>query len=249
MVEPSFGFIILRCVRTKQHDLLWKECYRCIRKFYDQEIIILDDNSIETLIDENIKLINTKVVRSEYPQRGELLPYIYFVKLGLDWSKAVFLHDSMFITERIDFESISDVKFLWHFHHPEWDKVNLEKQICTIMSSLTHEKELQKVYHDSKKWYGCFGAASVFDRDFARIVNEKHDISSLIPHVTDRTKRMCIERIIAVLAFAENKIEPVKGSIMGIIHDQKFGFGGMNYENYLKHGQSIKPLVKVWVGR
>ena len=39
------GFIILRHVNEKEHDNYWKTCYRTIRKFYNNPILIIDDNS------------------------------------------------------------------------------------------------------------------------------------------------------------------------------------------------------------
>ena len=42
--DNDFGFIILRHVNSKQTDYYWKECYRCIRKLYPtQKIVIIDD--------------------------------------------------------------------------------------------------------------------------------------------------------------------------------------------------------------
>ena len=41
----SLGFIIIRHVNSKISDYYWKECYTCIRKFYDNPIVIIDDSS------------------------------------------------------------------------------------------------------------------------------------------------------------------------------------------------------------
>ena len=40
-----FGFIIIRHVNNELSDRYWKECYKCIRRFYDNSII--DDSYIK----------------------------------------------------------------------------------------------------------------------------------------------------------------------------------------------------------
>ena len=54
----SLGFIIIRHVNNKITDYYWKECYTCIRKFYDNPILIIDDSSNKEFLNENIFLKN-----------------------------------------------------------------------------------------------------------------------------------------------------------------------------------------------
>lgn len=101
---PKFGFIIIRHVNSEETNEYWKECYRCIRKFYSEPIVIIDDNSNPNFIKyDNIEPVNYLVIPSEFPQRDELLPYYYLWKFHL-FEKAVIIHDSVFIKEKIDFE-------------------------------------------------------------------------------------------------------------------------------------------------
>ena len=53
----SLGFIIIRHVNSKISDYYWKECYTCIRKFYDNPIVIIDDSSNKEFLNENIFLL------------------------------------------------------------------------------------------------------------------------------------------------------------------------------------------------
>ena len=50
----DFGFIILRHVNNKQTNQLWKINIKNIRKFYNNKIYIIDDNSNEDFLDEEI---------------------------------------------------------------------------------------------------------------------------------------------------------------------------------------------------
>lgn len=75
----SFGFIILRHVNNHLTNKYWIHCYDCIRKVYSSiTIIIIDDNSNYEFITHK-EMYNTHIIKSEYPGRGELLPYYYYL--------------------------------------------------------------------------------------------------------------------------------------------------------------------------
>ena len=46
------------------------------KKPYNPQMICIDDMSDENYLTE-INMINTKVIKSEFPRRGEILPYYY----------------------------------------------------------------------------------------------------------------------------------------------------------------------------
>ncbi len=73
--EPEkIGFIILRHVNSSITNEYWKECYRCIKKFYPKNrILIIDDNSDISFL-TNEPLDNSMIIKSEFPKRGEFLP-------------------------------------------------------------------------------------------------------------------------------------------------------------------------------
>jgi hypothetical protein len=101
-MNNNIGFIILRHVNNNLSNQYWIYNYNCIRKYYpNNEIIIIDDNSNYQFIKE-INLYKTTIIKSEYPGRGELLPYIYYLKYKL-FDTAVIIHDSVFINKYIDF--------------------------------------------------------------------------------------------------------------------------------------------------
>ena len=75
----TIGFIILRYVNSEITNKYWIMCYNSIRKYYpENKILIIDDNSNKSFI-TNEKLYKTLIINSEYPQRGELLPYYYYL--------------------------------------------------------------------------------------------------------------------------------------------------------------------------
>ena len=108
----EYGFIIIRHINSVLTNEYWKECYTCIRKFYpNNQIIIIDDNSNDLFVNsEHFIMTNTLIIKSEYPGRAELLPYIYYLKYKW-FDKAIIMHDSIFIQQYIDF-STDKYKFL-----------------------------------------------------------------------------------------------------------------------------------------
>jgi hypothetical protein len=98
----KIGFIMLRHVNNELTNNYWNHCYECIRKYYPENLIlIIDDNSNYDYIREKHNLYKTTIINSEYPRRGELLPYYYYLHNKL-FDTAVIIHDSVFINQYID---------------------------------------------------------------------------------------------------------------------------------------------------
>lgn len=188
------GFIILRHVNSVQTNLYWIECLKCIRRFYSNPVMIIDDNSNYELISKNINLNNVTIVQSEFPSRGELLPYYYFHKLK-PFDTAVILHDSVLIQKYIDFDNIRDVKFLWSFEH-HWDSPDAER---TLLKTLNNNEELLNLYNEKSKWVGCFGGMSVITHQFLSTIVEKYDMFRLLDYIHCRPDRCNFERVFATL--------------------------------------------------
>ena len=106
----SFGFVISRHVNNKLSNFYWKECYTCIRKFYDNPILIVDDSSNKEFLTENIVLTNCTVIYDTANKgAGELLPYYYFHKLK-PFETAVIIHDNVFLQAKIDFTNVNGLQ-------------------------------------------------------------------------------------------------------------------------------------------
>ena len=208
------GFIILRHIKTILHNEIWQECYNCIRKFYPKHpIIIIDDNSSNEFISEKID-DNLEIINSEYPGKGELLPYYYYLHNHKNFDTAVILHDSAFIQKYIDFNKFNQC--LWDFKSYKGQTQTSESEEKNMINNLSDSEKLLKLYNNKKEWYGCFGGMSIIQIDFLKLINNKYNIMNLLPLIKTRNDRMRLERIFGLIITYENK---KRLSIFGDIHD------------------------------
>jgi hypothetical protein len=181
------------------------------------------------------------IIRSEYPKRGEFLPYYYYLKTNF-CETVVILHDSVFIKKYINFE-VSTYKMLFEFGKPNIDN-DIDEQ--KILLNALNNKKLNDFYNkkDNGIWKGCFGAMSVVTYSYLKSIDQEFRISSLIPHITSRDLRCAFERIIACLL----QINIMETSLFGDI--LKYCKWGLNYSQYLKQEYDKNlPVIKVWTGR
>ena len=76
----TYGFIITRHVNSEITNKYWNHCIKCIRTFYPyRKIVIIDDNSNQDFLISFHNYENIEIINSEFPGRGELLPYYYFI--------------------------------------------------------------------------------------------------------------------------------------------------------------------------
>jgi hypothetical protein len=253
----SYGFIITRHVNSEKTNKYWNKCVRCIKTFYPlKKIIIIDDNSNYNFIKADLEYTNIEIIQSEFPGRGELLPYYYFFKNHY-FENAVIIHDSIFFHKRINFERFigRNVLPIWHF---EADKENIGKTII-ISNKLKNNSEIQKKlsFNDNilglnhQKWYGCFGVQSFINYNFLKHIEKKYNLFNLLSIVKNRQDRCTLERIFGAIFYTENKNNLTKiRSIFGnIFNYQKWGYTFNEYENDINKKQISKPIVKVFTGR
>jgi hypothetical protein len=230
----SFGFIILRHVNNELTNKYWIKCVNSIRQYYpENNILIIDDNSNYEYITEET-LYKTTIINSEYPKRGELLPYYYYLQNKL-FNTAVIIHDSVFINKYINM-SVDKYKLLWDFTH-NWDQIEDETRMINVFNDL----ELKEFYENKNLWTGCFGCMSIITHDYLTYINNKYDISKLLDCVLNRNNRSSFERVIACLLQKEGN----KEILLGNIHNYcKWGVTFDEIDNY-----SHLPLIKCWTGR
>lgn len=198
--EPIIGFIILRKVVDEKTDKLWIRCYDSIRKFYDNRIMIIDDNSDFKYLTVNKKLTNCSIIYSEYINRGELLSLYYYDKFNFA-DRVVILHDSMYINKKYDFVNIK------HFNHftrlfsfsNKWYQFD-DKNIEVQFSKLDNSEELIN-YHNLNKGNltGCFGCTMIIEYQFLKYIIKKYNIFSLLDHIKNRNDRKCLERTLSCI--------------------------------------------------
>lgn len=242
-----FGFIIVRHINSQQTNLYWQESYNCIRKYYDNMIIIIDDNSKEEYVSK-IPLVNAEIIKSEFPGRAELLPYYYLLKH--EWfDTAIIIHDSVFIQKPIKFDKVN--RYMWHFTTHAFDNVEGE---VNLIEKLSNNKELLKFYKSKKQWFGCFGVMSVITYDMIDNINSKYNFFNLLKFITCRKERMMLERVFGMILTFESGHNLSENSYFGNIeHTFKWGFSEKyTIENYNQDKKSNKldcPIVKLWTGR
>ena len=104
-------FVILRHVTEQlvNSDQLWKITYKSIRQFYNNKIIIIDNNSDYTL-NNNIELVNCDIINSNIYNTRLYSPF--FELLTLNFSRAIIIHDGVIFQSFVDFTSFDKVKFI-----------------------------------------------------------------------------------------------------------------------------------------
>lgn len=240
----DFGFIVLRNIKIPLHNEYWKECVKCIRKFYNEKIIIIDDNSkiINDIKKDELLFDNISIVfsESELKGAGEILGYYYAWKYN-PFKQFVVLHDSMFMQEKLPIID-TNVKFLWHFD-----------QYC----HLDHFENLINKIDDSFRFYlldlyhkstcnGCFGVSSIIKSDFLKILFRKYDLEKFIHNIKTRLDRESIERIFALICILNEPTLIHNPSIYGDI--LKNYTWGLTWEQYKNTNLSYK-MIKIFSGR
>jgi|UniRef100_A0A6C0D3T6 hypothetical protein len=230
----QIGFIILRHVNNELTNKYWIKCVNSIRQYYpENNILIIDDNSNYEYITEET-LYKTTIINSEYPKRGELLPYYYFLHNKL-FDIAVIIHDSVFINKYIDM-NVEKYKIIWDFNHGA-DQIEDETKMIDVFNDV----ELKEFYENKDLWTGCFGCMSIITHDYLTYINNKYDISKLLDYVLSRYNRCSFERVIACLLQKEGNKEVLLGSI----HD--YCNWGIHFNDIDKYEHL--PLIKCWTGR
>ena len=226
---------MLRHVDSAITNSYWIKCYNSIRKWYPENSILIIDDSSNSKFVTNEELYKTTIINSEFPKRGELLPYYYYLQNKL-FDTAVIIHDSVFIQKKIKFE-VDKYRILWTFNLHTSDQIDDE----TIMINLFNNDKLCKFYKNKKLWNGCFGGMSIITHDYLMYINNKYNISKLLDVVLTRYNRCSFERVIACILQIENTTESLLGDI------GKYCPWGITLNDINKY--SDLPLLKVWTGR
>lgn len=262
--SPSFGFIIARHVNSHLTNLYWNQNVKLLNTFYPEHpIVIIDDNSNYDYVHATEKHTNVQVVQSEFPKRGELLPYYYLLK-DKYFERAIIIHDSVFFHQRIPFEKLTEMSVvpLWHFTADTQNLRNTERIARSLNNSLPLIKRLDipSIYSPTTvvlspptkepSWVGCFGVQAYIQLSFLEELERKHSITQLIHTVKSRADRSCLERIMGCLfsmEFGNGKRPP---SILGhIMTYSRWGYSYEEYANDVKRRNIRHPVVKVWTGR
>jgi hypothetical protein len=257
----SFGFIITRHVNSERSNKYWNRCISTIRLYYPKhKIILIDDNSNYDFVVKNCDDTNVEYIQSEFPGRGELLPfYYYFHNKWFD--KAVIIHDSMFFHTRVPFGAINlPVIPLWNFIS---DDENINNSI-RITNGLNNKSIVQQLLNNSKNnnnnqvklltrkvnWNGCFGIMCVITHDCLNHLQSTFNYLNLVHYIKTKQDRCCLERIFACMIHSQYSHLKAFPSLFGNIFNYlRFGYSYEEYINDVKNRNIHRPIIKVWSGR
>lgn len=235
----TIGFIVLRHVNSETTNKYWQLCISKIREFYpDSHIMLIDDNSNQSYITELSGIDNMTIIQSEFPGRGEFLPYYYYLKYKL-FDCAVIIHDSVFIQQKMNFYTNS-YQFIWYFPHQ-----------CSLPTHLPDIHKMLKKYNLAQKFDrsncpGVFGCMTCISHDFLTSLNEKYNLSLLINDITCRDNRCAFERVLGCLIYFHGKTMGLgRRCMLGNICT--YCEWGISFEDREKYKEL--PLLKVWTGR
>lgn len=256
----TYGFIITRHVNSLETNRYWNHCIKLIRRFYHQHpIVVIDDNSNKQFVKEDYHYKNVTIVESEYPGRGELLPFIYYIKNPW-FENAVIIHDSVYIHKKINFDMFQNIPVLPLWYAP-YDHEFVDN-LVRMSFVLKHSQLLfQKLKKTETKILGvpplnafnvCFGCQCYISRKFLIHLNEKYNLTNLIQVVRCRKDRCGLERIMGLLFHEEfkdlYKIKSLFGNIMS--HYKSFGYNSEDYMKDMRRQRILKePFIKIWTGR
>jgi hypothetical protein len=204
----------------------------------DEPILIIDDNSDQAYIGEH-PTTNATVVQSEYPQRGDLLPYLYYLTHKIS-DRVIIFNDSAFLTRAVPYCDERPYQHLWDFEH-DWDQ---EHDEASMVCALDTDGSLRALHADKASWKGCFGSMTVITHEYLSAVDARFGLAKLAALVTSRFHRMSFERVLACLLRSLCDRSPP--SVYGDIHAYcpwgvKFDEGMLRYAHL--------PVIRVWTGR
>jgi len=250
----NFGFIITRHVRDENTNKYWNQNVKLIRSFYPRKkIVIIDDNSKKEFVSADHNYNNLIIIQSEYPQRGELLPFIYFLR-NKWFNNAVIIHDGVFIHKRIEFSKLRfNVLPIWHFPDFDDNPPNTNriltglKNNAILKKTLNSNKDVNVLGLHKKKWQGVFGTQCFINHNFLVSIQQKYNIENLIKHVHSRPDRCSLERIFGLIFYTEYPQLILIKSLFGGV--KNWGYTYDKYYKDFKNHRVKTAWVKVWTGR
>lgn len=254
----KYGFIITRHVNSEKTNKYWNHNVRLLKQLYgNPNIVIIDDNSNYDFVKSEHDLSTIRIIQSEFPGRGELLPYYYLLKHQF-FENAFIIHDSVFLHKKINFDSLQNILVLplWFFPADTENVVNTKRILRSIRNShlLEHKLDNSKLVltMHNDVWYGCFGVQCYINLEFLKHIELKYYITNLVNVVHNRKDRCCLERIFGCIFFTEyKKIKQIRSILGNILQYHKWGYSFDEYEEDCKKKGPLKnyKIVKIWTGR
>jgi len=249
-VMQDIGFIIPRCVKKKEHNILFKECYNAIRKYHPTvKIVFIDDNSDKRLL-EDYPMKNVEIIPSEYIGAGEYLPYYYLLTRKL-FKKAILLQDSMILNSALPIDTVDRYKFLFYYKARE-----AGSDPTPLLQITKKPQELVSLYK-SGRWSGCWGSSMIITYDFLKQIEDTIGILRWKDLINTRDMRVKLESAIALACiYLNNDPLPESNTVAGHCYElqvmREYNMIGKNFDlrAYLEKESKIHDkIIKVFNAR
>lgn len=241
-------FVVLRnaTIKVEHSEKLWKECCKSIRKFYNNKIIILDNNS-DVVCENHMMFKNCEIINNVHYNNRLYAPF--YNLLNIDFKRAIILHDGIIFQKWVDFSKFTNVKFIWHFDTKEYDNVAL---INYQLRHLTNNKILFDIFN-SKTFTGCMGCCLAIEKDFLNKIESTFKLSNLNAIINNQDDAIAFERTITLICFALYPLLINDLSFEGEIKDMVWGYNYNAFINKLYIFGTInletKSIIKIFAGR
>ena len=222
----DYIFLILRHItkQMKNSEDTWKECYKSIRKFYSNKIIIIDNDSDYSIVNDDINLENCEIMNNPFYNNRLFAPFYHL--LNIDFSKAIIIHDGVIFQKFVDFSKFSNVKYFWHFDMKCYDNIQL---IEYQLEQLTNNTILYDIFR-KKNFTGCMGCCLAIEKDFLLNIENTYKLSNLKYYINNQIDAIAFERTISIICFSlyPNLINDL--SFEGEIKNMVWGY---SYDNFI----------------
>ncbi len=266
----KWAFIITTCIKKEKHINYLKKCIESIRQLYnEQHIYIINDNSDKNYdINEIINNYNNiEVIESIVSGGGEINPYLFILDEKCKYDKLVYIHDTVFIKENIDYyiNLHDEIIFLWYSNHAIFnDTINKieNKEIFDNFYLYFSDRKigLTEYFNILKKYRYFdvkFGSMAIITKRFMEKVDLISNFVETSKYFRKRINRSFLERLLTILyLFIYGQPYDINKYICGSInrHPDSFLNSNPDLEYYIKKDNKLilipyKPLVKVWQGR
>jgi len=216
-----FVFIIPSCVNSDLHFNQLKRCISSIRKFHENNKIILIDDSNQTFNIEDFFINDKNIFVKKSILKGSADQQVFKFFLEVDEDKAFIMQDSMILKKPLEnIENIDKIKFLWHFtnHIFHWDIIKEPVNNYNLNNCITNHTDLIRnnliknyseypeflhfalnCLNNKKEWCGCFGNCCIIDKQILIYMNNKIDFVNKFIKCNSNRDRRANESIFALI--------------------------------------------------
>jgi dTDP-glucose 4,6-dehydratase len=202
----STGFILYRNVVDQETNKLWNNIYTKIRQNCDWEIIIIcnsNEKYVQTCNPDN-KLINCRIIKSDFNNNNILIPYHYFYYQHF-FNKAIIINDKLepnLINDIINKAKETDFYIIQEKEH------NIDNNIHeqNILKKLDKATYLDTLHNNKTLWHGSKDMTLILTYDKLKLIQSKYDILKYITNNTDSYKDI-LENVFCFLLWRTSELE------------------------------------------